>query len=84
MTNTVLSRFQVDYHLGDIFADLLIFAARSMVEGGRLVFWIPVNRDHYSDDKLPSHPNLRLVANCEQVHLHFGQYINMYTLYMPK
>jgi tRNA (guanine10-N2)-methyltransferase len=52
--------------LGDIFADLLTFAAKSLVEGGRLVFWIPVNREHYSEDKLPTHPNLKMVANCEQ------------------
>ena len=57
---------KVDYHLGDIFADLLTFAANSLVEGGRLVFWIPVNREHYSEEKLPTHPNLRMVANCEQ------------------
>ena len=56
----------MDYHLGDIFADLLIFAASSLVDGGRLVFWIPVNREHYSEEKLPSHPRLKLVANCEQ------------------
>jgi hypothetical protein len=52
--------------LGDIFADLLTFAANSLVEGGRLVFWIPVNREHYSEEKLPTHPNLKMVANCEQ------------------
>ena len=47
-------------------ADLLIFSAKTLVENGRLVFWIPVNREYYSDNKLPSHPNLKLVANCEQ------------------
>ena len=52
--------------MGDILADLLIFASKSLTENGRLVFWIPVNREYYSDDKLPSHPNLKLVANCEQ------------------
>ena len=37
--------------------------------GGRLVFWIPVNREHYakSPENQPSNPCLRVVADCEQV-----------------
>lgn len=30
------------YHLSDIFADLLNFAAQHLVLGGRLVYWLPV------------------------------------------
>lgn len=33
--------------MGDIFGDLLALAARHLVLGGRLVFWIPVNREYY-------------------------------------
>ena len=31
------------YHLSDIFADLLTFAAHHLVMGGRLVYWLPVH-----------------------------------------
>lgn len=58
---------KVEYDLGDIFLDLLDFAAANLVLGGRLVFWIPVNREHYTPEKLPAHPCFKLVANCEQV-----------------
>ena len=50
--------------------DLVVFASQHLVKNGRLVFWIPVNREHYATtdtDALPSHPCLRLVANCEQI-----------------
>lgn len=63
--------FQVEYNLGDIYVDLVIFASKHLVNGGRLVSWIPVNRQHYATDPtsevLPSHPCLELIANCEQV-----------------
>ena len=35
--------------------------------GGRLVYWLPVIRQHYSPDNLPSHPALSLVGDMEQV-----------------
>lgn len=31
-----------NYKLSDIFADLLDFAARFLVLGGRLVYWLPL------------------------------------------
>jgi hypothetical protein len=46
--------------------DLLSFAARLLVLGGRLVYWLPTTLD-YSDQDLPKHPCLRLRANSEQV-----------------
>ncbi|MEE6475606.1 hypothetical protein FKM82_010813 [Ascaphus truei] len=33
---------QLNYHLSDIFSDLLNFAAKFLVTGGRLVYWLPV------------------------------------------
>jgi tRNA G10 N-methylase Trm11 len=33
------------YHLSDLLTDLLDFAARFLVLGGRLVYWLPVIRD---------------------------------------
>lgn len=61
---------KIEYSLGDIYVDLVVFASKHLVLGGRTVFWIPVNREHYAteeiNDVLPSHPCLKLVANCEQ------------------
>eukprot|EP00475_Leptophrys_vorax_P030898 TRINITY_DN46631_c0_g1_i2.p2 TRINITY_DN46631_c0_g1~~TRINITY_DN46631_c0_g1_i2.p2 ORF type:complete len:395 (-),score=116.58 TRINITY_DN46631_c0_g1_i2:1665-2849(-) len=45
--------------------DLLNFAAKNLKLGGRLVFLFPANEE-YSEEDLPKHPCLRLVANCEQ------------------
>ena len=33
------------YHLSELFADLLDFAAQFLVLGGRLVYWLPVIRN---------------------------------------
>lgn len=35
---------KVTYSLGNVFKDLLNFAAQNLVVGGHLVFWLPVNR----------------------------------------
>ena len=69
--NFILFSPQVEYNLGDIYVDLVVFASKHLVKGGRLVSWIPVNRQHYATDSvnevLPSHPCLELVANCQQI-----------------
>ncbi|XP_036395260.1 tRNA (guanine(10)-N2)-methyltransferase homolog isoform X2 [Megalops cyprinoides] len=54
------------YHLSDIFSDLLKFAARYLVMGGRLVYWLPVYRPEYREEMIPLHPCLTLISNCEQ------------------
>jgi tRNA (guanine10-N2)-methyltransferase len=38
---------QKAYKLSDMFVDLLGFAARFLVLGGRLVYWIPVIKSEY-------------------------------------
>jgi len=58
---------QKAYHLDDVFKDLLTFAVRSLVVGGRLVYWLPVYKNDYSPDVIPTHPFLKLIYNCEQV-----------------
>jgi len=58
---------KVSYSLHQLLTDLLNFSARSLTVGGRLVYWLPVIRQHYSPDRVPAHPGLRLVADCEQV-----------------
>ncbi|XP_069106178.1 tRNA (guanine(10)-N2)-methyltransferase homolog [Argopecten irradians] len=58
---------KVDYHLGQIFKDLLNFAAKFLHLGGRVVYWFPVYRRSYKEENIPTHPCLRRIANCEQV-----------------
>ncbi|XP_052809665.1 tRNA (guanine(10)-N2)-methyltransferase homolog [Mya arenaria] len=57
---------RTEYHLSDIFMDLLNFAARYLTLNGRLVYWFPVNLATYDEANIPTHPCLRLVHNCEQ------------------
>lgn len=58
---------KVDYSLENILADLLNFGAARLCIGGRIVYWIPIIRQEYKDELLPSHPGLRLLYNCEQM-----------------
>ena len=55
------------YSLSEQFLELLNFAAGTLVVGGRLVYFLPVIRDLYSDSSLPQHPALSLKYNCQQV-----------------
>jgi tRNA (guanine10-N2)-methyltransferase len=49
-----------------MFDDLLIFSAKHLKLGGRLVVWFPVARDDYTEKLLPKHSALEIVANSEQ------------------
>ena len=53
--------------MGELYLDLMNLASSQLESGGRLVFWMPVVREEYREQDLPSHPDLDLVANCEQV-----------------
>ncbi|XP_072029673.1 tRNA (guanine(10)-N(2))-methyltransferase homolog [Amphiura filiformis] len=55
------------YGLGDILTDLLEFAVHFLRLHGRLVYWMPTARSDYTDDMIPHHPCLKLVANSEQI-----------------
>ena len=56
------------YMLHQLVMDLLNFSVEQLVMGGRLAFWLPVITQEYSEqDLVPTHPALRLVADCEQV-----------------
>ncbi|KAH9496213.1 tRNA methyltransferase 11 [Bulinus truncatus] len=57
---------RTQYHLGDIFKDLLNFAAEYLCLGGRLVYWLPIYKPDYSESNIPQHPCLQLESNCEQ------------------
>ncbi|EZA60985.1 tRNA (guanine(10)-N2)-methyltransferase homolog [Ooceraea biroi] len=58
---------KIDYGLNQIFKDLLCFSVRHLRLDGRLVCWYPLFRDQYSEDQLPVHPCLELIANSEQI-----------------
>jgi hypothetical protein len=49
----------------DALDSLLSFAAQCLVEGGRLVYWLPTTAEYVAED-VPSHPLLALVANSGQ------------------
>ncbi|KAG0257745.1 hypothetical protein BG011_003771 [Mortierella polycephala] len=59
------------YEMSEVVADLLMFAVKNLVRGGRLVYWLPTVTEDYAIDDLPTHPCMELVANCEQA---FGQW----------
>lgn len=54
------------YPLAECLRDLVGAAARLLVEGGRVVFWVPCAPGFYAEDELPTHPAMAVVANCEQ------------------
>ncbi|XP_061395096.1 tRNA (guanine(10)-N2)-methyltransferase homolog [Musca vetustissima] len=54
------------YALQHLYKDLLVFSAKHLTIGGRLVCWLPFHKDDYSEKMVPRHPNLNLIANSEQ------------------
>ncbi|XP_064382408.1 tRNA (guanine(10)-N2)-methyltransferase homolog [Halichondria panicea] len=54
------------YNLSDVYSDLVHFAARFLVMGGRLVYWVPGVKAEFSRELLPSHPCMELVCVSEQ------------------
>ena len=54
------------YHARDLMADLIDTAARLLVEGGRLVYLLPVVIEEYDESQVPQHPCLAIIANSEQ------------------
>ncbi|CAK7562469.1 MAG: hypothetical protein SEPTF4163_000315 [Sporothrix epigloea] len=47
--------------------DLLHFASETLVDHGRLSFWMPTANDELQELPIPSHPCLSLVSVCTQV-----------------
>ncbi|RIB14870.1 S-adenosyl-L-methionine-dependent methyltransferase [Gigaspora rosea] len=59
------------YEMSEVLIDLLEFAARFLIVGGRLVYWLPTIVDEYSSADIPDHPCMVLISNSEQ---NFGQW----------
>ncbi|KAI7902319.1 S-adenosyl-L-methionine-dependent methyltransferase [Cokeromyces recurvatus] len=59
------------YEMSEVLVDLLNFAAKHLLLGGRLVYWLPTIVDEYSNDDVPQHPCMKLISNSEQ---NFGQW----------
>ncbi|RHZ87310.1 hypothetical protein Glove_37g81 [Diversispora epigaea] len=59
------------YEMSEVLVDLLEFAARYLVIGGRLVYWLPTIVDEYTSTDIPEHPCMKFISNSEQ---NFGQW----------
>lgn len=46
--------------------DILDFAAISLVDNGRLSFWMPTANDEDQEIKIPTHPCLEITSVCTQ------------------
>uniref|UniRef100_T1IPG6 tRNA (guanine(10)-N(2))-methyltransferase TRMT11 n=1 Tax=Strigamia maritima TaxID=126957 RepID=T1IPG6_STRMM len=58
---------KVSYSLDHLFRDLLDLSVQLLRLGGRLVYWLPVNKEDYSEYNLPTHPCFKVVHNSEQL-----------------
>lgn len=47
--------------------DILLFAAQTLVDEGRLSFWMPTANDEDQEIPVPTHPYLETVSVCTQV-----------------
>ena len=47
--------------------DILQFAAQTLVDDGRLSFWMPTANDQDREMPVPTHPYLEIVSVCTQV-----------------
>lgn len=47
-------------------SDILDFAADTLVDDGRVAFWMPTANDENQEIPVPQHPSLELVTICVQ------------------
>ena len=55
----------VPYDVPEVLTDLINFAARSIVLGGFLVYWLPTTTA-YKESDLPKHPCFEIIGNSNQ------------------
>lgn len=47
--------------------DILQFSAQTLVDNGRVSFWMPTANDENLEIPIPTHPYFEIVAVCTQV-----------------
>ncbi|OAA53042.1 RNA methylase family protein [Cordyceps fumosorosea ARSEF 2679] len=52
------------YSFMAILDDILVFAVETLVDNGRLSFWMPTANEEDQQIAAPTHPGLQIVANC--------------------
>ncbi|EEB09007.2 tRNA (guanine-N2-)-methyltransferase catalytic subunit Trm11 [Schizosaccharomyces japonicus yFS275] len=74
-TKPILHRYPKleHYEICDLVKDLVDFAAKRLVDEGRLVLWLPTITEEYSIDDIPKHPALRLLYNSAQHFNHWSR-----------
>jgi tRNA (guanine10-N2)-methyltransferase len=55
----------VPYSVPEVLTDLINFAAKSIVLGGYLVYWLPTTVE-YTESEVPRHPCFSIVGNSDQ------------------
>ncbi|CAB38506.2 tRNA (guanine-N2-)-methyltransferase catalytic subunit Trm11 [Schizosaccharomyces pombe] len=61
------------YQISDMVYDIICFASDRLVDGGRLVLWLPTITEEYGIDDIPSHPYLSLIYNSIQPFTHWSR-----------
>lgn len=59
--------------------DILDFAALSLVDHGRLSFWMPTANDLEQEIQVPHHPSLRITSVCTQTFNRWSRRLITYT-----
>lgn len=59
--------------------DILEFATETLVENGRLSFWMPTSNDADQEIKIPEHSSLEIVSVCTQ---EFNRCLSLYPFYV--
>ncbi|TVY82003.1 tRNA (guanine(10)-N2)-methyltransferase [Lachnellula suecica] len=59
--------------------DILDFATLSLVDGGRLSFWMPTANDQDQEIHIPTHPSLKITSVCTQEFNRWSRRLITYT-----
>ncbi|OJD20586.1 hypothetical protein ACJ73_08079 [Blastomyces percursus] len=68
------------YSFDAMLDDILDFAARTLVQDGRLSLWMPTANEDDVELEIPSHPRLELVSVCVQPFGHWSRRLLTYRL----
>lgn len=57
---------KISYEMSEIVRDLLQFSNEKLKIGGRLVYWLPLSKEQYSEQDLPIHENFTILYHAGQ------------------